>query len=104
MTHQVSLHQVCTLATPYSYLHCECLTTHTHTHTATADYTPVNQVLTFQSNTRDCVDVMTGDDDTLEFSETFQISVISTTSDADVILGDISVATITILNDDSKLC
>ena len=71
-----------------------------NTHTATEDYTPVNQALTFQSNTRDCVLVMTADDDILEFSETFQISVMSTTSDADVNLGDISVATITILNDD----
>ena len=71
-----------------------------NTHTATEDYTPVNQALTFQSNTLDCVLVMTADDDILEFSETFQISVMSTTSDADVNLGDISVATITILNDD----
>ena len=70
-----------------------------NTHTATADYTPVDQVLIFESNTRDCVDVMTGDDDIMEFSEMFQISVVST-SDADVNLGDISVATITILNDD----
>ena len=96
MTHQVLLHQVCTLTTLYSYLHCECPTIHT----ATANYTPVNQAMTFQSNTRHCVDVMTGDDDVLEFSETFQISVVSTTSDADVNLGDISVATIAILNDD----
>ena len=96
MTHQVSLHQVRTFATLYSYLHCECPTTHT----ATADYIPVNQVMTFQSNTRGCVVVMTVDDDILEFSETFQISVRSTTSDDDVNLGDISVATITILNDD----
>ena len=71
-----------------------------NTHTATADYTPVNQVMTFESNTRDCVDVMTVDDDTLEFSETFQISLIPTTSDDDVNFGDISVATITILNND----
>ena len=73
-----------------------------HVYTATTDYSPVDQLLTFQSNARRCVNVATSDDEVLEFSETFQISMMST-SDADVILGGISSAIITILNDDSKL-
>ena len=45
---------------------------------------------------------MTRDDDVLEPNEVFQIFLLST-SDADVTLGEVSVANITILNDDCKL-
>ena len=68
--------------------------------TAETDYNPVNQVLTFQSSGQLCEDVMTSSDVVLEDREILQISL--STSDPDVVLGSISQATITILDDNSR--
>ena len=62
------------------------------------DYIPVNQVLTFNSNDAVCVDVVIREDSVLEDSETFLIFLSS--SDFSVIIGDISVASIIISDND----
>ena len=68
----------------------------------TPDYTRPDRTLTFTSDTTHCVDVIISDENVLETTETFTITVSS--SDPDVSLGAVSSANILIFNDDSKLC
>ena len=66
------------------------------------DFTPLEQIVTFQSNVhRACENVVIVDDDVVEDTEVFQIDVSS--SDPDVILGQFSSATITVLDDDGTV-
>ena len=69
-------------------------------HNKAMDFTPVDRVITFQSNASICEDVTIIDDSVLENAETFQIAL--STSDPDVNLGNNATASITILDDDSK--
>ena len=68
--------------------------------TYSTDYATLAQTIIFTSNDPVCEEVTIIDDSTLEEIELFQISLSS--SDPDVSLGEVFVATISILNDDSK--
>ena len=68
----------------------------------TPDYTRPDRTLTFTSNTTHCVNVMISDENVLETTETFTITVSS--SDPNVSLGAVCTANILILNDDSEFC
>ncbi|CAI8022061.1 Extracellular matrix protein FRAS1, partial [Geodia barretti] len=66
---------------------------------AMTDFVPVVQTLTFNSNVLLCVDVEIYDDSVLEDTETFSITLSS--SDPQVIVGAVGVASIIISDDDS---
>ena len=75
--------------------------TYSFLHTAMADFVPVVQTLTFNSNVSLCVDVEINDDSVLEDTETFSITLSS--SDPQVIVGAVGLASIIISDDDCKL-
>ena len=75
--------------------------TYSFLHTAMTDFVPVVQTLTFNSNVLLCVDVEIYDDSVLEDTETFSITLSS--SDPQVIVGAVGVASIIISDDDCKL-
>ena len=68
--------------------------------TAMTDFLPVEQTLTFNSNNGRCVDVAINNDNVLEDTETFNITLSS--SDPRVVVEPIGLASITIADDDCK--
>ena len=71
-----------------------------HVYAAMTDYTPVERIITFQSSDSICKTVNTTDDQVLEDAEMFHI--VLSMSDPAVLPGAISVANITILDDDGE--